>query len=237
MFHWIVRKIRGGLYRVLRERTETELCRIRFGNSVTLLDGAFASDDCVFEGGNVLHKAARLSRTRLGRRTYVSHGTQLSDTVVGRYCSIGPEVRGGLGRHPIGTNVSTYPAFYSVNNLGCQCTYVKQPSQFPEVTPILIGNDVWIGARAVILDGVVIGDGAVVAAGAVVTREVPPYGIVGGIPAKLIRMRFDAETVRRLLALQWWNKDEDWIRQQAHLFEDVGRLLDECSRHTEPKKI
>jgi len=82
---------------------------------------------------------------------------------------------------------------------------------------VLIGNDVWIGTRAMILSGVRIGDGAVIGAGAVVTRDVPPYGIVVGNPAKLVRHRFPMHDVDTLLALQWWNWDDQKIRSGMQL--------------------
>ena len=78
---------------------------------------------------------------------------------------------------------------------------------------VVIGNDVWIGYRAIILSGVTIGDGAVIAAGAVVTKDVPAYGIVGGNPAKLIKKRFDDETIPRLLKIAWWNWDDAKIEK------------------------
>lgn len=84
--------------------------------------------------------------------------------------------------------------------------------------PVRVGNDVWIGANATILSGVAIGDGAVVAAGAVVTESVPPYAIVGGVPAKIIKYRFPVETIERLLRLSWWNWRPERIEQNMSLF-------------------
>ena len=83
---------------------------------------------------------------------------------------------------------------------------------------IIVGNDVWIGAQCVILSGVTIGHGAVIAANSVVTKDVPPYAIVGGSPAKIIRYRFDEEIVNRLLRLEWWHWDLDKIKRNRDLF-------------------
>jgi carbonic anhydrase/acetyltransferase-like protein (isoleucine patch superfamily) len=89
----------------------------------------------------------------------------------------------------------------------------------------VLGNDVWVGTGAFIRQGIVVGDGAIVAAGAAVTRDVPPFAIVGGVPARVIRYRFDAQTIERISASRWWDRDEDWIRRNARLFCDVERLL------------
>ena len=83
----------------------------------------------------------------------------------------------------------------------------------------------WIGSRAMILEKVNIGDGVVVAAGAVVTKDIPPYAIVGGVPAKIIRYRFNEETIQKLLEMKWWEKDLEWIKNHADNFDDVEQLF------------
>lgn len=87
-----------------------------------------------------------------------------------------------------------------------------------------IGNDVWIGERAILIGGIHIADGAVVLAGAVVTKDVPPYAIVGGVPAKIIRYRYDEEIINFLLNIQWWNNSEDWFKEHWRLLTDIDRL-------------
>jgi acetyltransferase-like isoleucine patch superfamily enzyme len=89
---------------------------------------------------------------------------------------------------------------------------------------ISIGNDVWIGAKVTIFDGVEVGDGAIVAAGAVVVKNVPPFAIVGGVPARIIKYRFPEEDIDFMLKLKWWEKDEYWIRKHSEYFNDINRF-------------
>lgn len=138
----------------------------------------------------------------IGAHTYVRDGSRLGGAVrsIGRYCSIAPGVILGDGQHHVDW-LTTHP-------------FVESPQyRLHEQSPIfsklaasrsVIGNDVWIGANAIVMRGVVIGDGAVIGAGAVVTRDVPAYAIVVGVPARILRYRFPPEIVRRLLKLRWW---------------------------------
>ena len=135
---------------------------------------------------------------------------------IGAFCSIADDVSifvGAHGRHTV-DYVSTYP-------MGM--VYGRADQRLPSRMTagdlgVTIGNDVWIGRGAMIMAGVTIGDGAVVAARAVVNKDVAPYAIVGGVPAKLIRHRFDEATVRRLLELQWWNWPDELIAERLPLF-------------------
>ena len=129
---------------------------------------------------------------------YQSFGT--AKLKIGKFCSIAPDVRIFLaGEHPT-TTVSTYPFAYMFKD---GAALLRNNGSKGDV---VIGNDVWIGDGALILSGVTIGDGAIIAARAVVTRDVSPYSITGGVPAKVIKMRFDPLTVERLLTIAWW----DW---------------------------
>ena len=92
-----------------------------------------------------------------------------------------------------------------------------------------IGSDCWIGENVFIVGGVNIGDGAVVLAGAVVTRDVPPYAIVGGLPAKILKFRYDEETIRWLLKFQWWNKELNWLKKNWELLCDITKLKETIS--------
>jgi carbonic anhydrase/acetyltransferase-like protein (isoleucine patch superfamily) len=96
---------------------------------------------------------------------------------------------------------------------------------FSEFKETRIGNDVWIGENSIVMDGVTIGNGAIVAAGSVVVKDVAPFSIVGGVPARLIRLRFVPEKIRFIEDSQWWNRDESWLRENLHLFHDVERFV------------
>jgi len=179
---------------------------------------------CVFGGNNVIHQGVKLSDTKIGRFSYIASGSEVNGAVIGSFCSIGPQTLIGLGTHPSKSFVSTYPAFFSQDNSGCRVSFIEK-NLFEEYPPVEIGNDVWIGARAMILDGIKVGDGAIIAAGAVVNKNVEPYSIVGGIPAKLIRKRFADEVIDSLLQFQWWNKEISWIKRNADNFRDEKGFL------------
>jgi acetyltransferase-like isoleucine patch superfamily enzyme len=148
----------------------------------------------------------------VGDFTYVNDGTVVGSGTIGRFCSIGYACGIGMHEHPL-EFLSTSPHLYGGRNLfGAKATW----DDFPR--PPTIGSDVWIGSNVTVLQGVTVGHGAVIAAGAVVTRDVPPYAIVGGVPAKVIRYRFQPEVVRELLALSWWDLPLARIRALGPVF-------------------
>lgn len=166
----------------------------------------------------------RLTDVHLGRFSYVAQETILNQVRLGSFVSIGPRCYLGAGEHPVDF-ASTSPAFYS-DREQCGLSFADQP-HFTERQTIHLGHDVWLGAHVFVRDGVTIGDGAIVAAGSIVTKDVPPYAIVGGVPAKVIRSRFEPADVQRLTALQWWTWDEARLRrlQPAFAQKDIAEFL------------
>ncbi|MFA4995831.1 MAG: CatB-related O-acetyltransferase [Patescibacteria group bacterium] len=175
--------------------------------------------NCKFGKNNTLYDYSLLSKVELGDFTYVSSNTNMANTKVGKFCSIAQNVQCGLGMHPASVYVSTHPIFYSTKKQ-CGLSFAEN-DHFEESKLIIIGNDVWIGANSIVLDGVTIGDGAIIGAGAVVTKDVPPYAIMGGVPAKLIRYRFSNKDIEFLLKNKWWNKDITWLKENYSSTYDI----------------
>ena len=173
-------------------------------------------------GFNAIASRVSLKNVSLGLYSYIASGASLVEISIGKFCSIGPGVKNHLGNHPTRTFVSTHPAFYSPN--APTGAFVDEMLFEGYGQNVNIGNDVWIGAESLLMDGITIGNGAIVAARSVVTKDVPPYAIVGGSPAKLIRYRFDEEEIKLLEGSQWWNRDLSWIEKHIGLFHDVKKF-------------
>lgn len=167
----------------------------------------------------------------LGDFSYVSPGCYAVNrqSCIGKYCSIGTNVQIGVSQHP--TNwLSTSPVFYFKHLLDFPSDGVEGYAENNLIKPVIIGNDVWIGFNAIIMDGVKIGDGAIIGAQAVVTKDVPPYAIVGGVPARVIRYRFDQETIKALLELKWWDKDPKFLANLP--FTDIQSTIRILKEHS-----
>jgi chloramphenicol O-acetyltransferase type B len=182
--------------------------QIRVGEA-SRLTGCRIESDCSVGPG------CELGSVTLGRYSYFAGSARAGHIQFGRFCSIGPDFMCGWGDHP--TNLlSGSPVFYSAQKQ-CGVSFAEK-DVFTEWKPIVVGNDVWIGARVFVRDGVTIGDGAIIGAGAVVVADVLPYAVVGGVPAKILRMRFPEDVIHSLRELSWWNWDEARLRAAQPLF-------------------
>jgi acetyltransferase-like isoleucine patch superfamily enzyme len=184
------------------------LCRgIKFGRNVTVGQGSHV---CAGSIGN---------HTYINKYCLIDRNTKS----IGNFCSIAYGVKIGLGNHPTKW-VSTHPFAYDT-----KYGFVSTGKSFDEQTTesCTIGNDVWIGANAIILAGVQVGNGAIIGANSLVTADVAPYSIVVGTPAKHIRYRFDESMIAHLLELKWWNWNDDNIKKSIDKFDDPAKLHSE----------
>ncbi|MDX7842883.1 CatB-related O-acetyltransferase [Aeromonas caviae] len=172
--------------------------KVKIGHSV------YISIDTVLEGDNFLNDGARIISSSLGSYSYVSPYSIIINAEVGRYCSIGPGCKIGLGNHPL-EGYSTSPYIYN------DTLFKKRREE--DFQRVKIGHDCWIGADVLILGGVKVGNGVVIGAGSVVTKDIPDFAIVIGVPGKIIRYRFDEATIDWINSTCWWNFSQDKAKE------------------------
>lgn len=182
----------------------------------------FAMIDSVSDVGcsTLIYRGCRILNSKINSFTYIAPNSSIVHATVGKFCSISQNVFVGLPDHKIKA-LSTSPLFQTKKN-ALKISWVKSDSDFEEHAKVTIGNDVWIGMNVLIKGGITIGDGVIIGAGAIVTKDIPPYAIVVGAPAKIIKFRFEKEIIDKLLLIRWWDLPKSELLKNISLFSDFN---------------
>lgn len=193
---------------------------------------AYVAKQSSFEGMNRVH-AHSIFNGSLGFGSYIGTHCNIS-AEIGRFSSIASGVLSIAGRHPTGyPYATTSPLFFSLipNRVRKGMTFATKElfQEHKYAVPdkklaVKIGSDCWIGQGAKLIEGITIGNGAIILAYAVVTKDVPPYAIVGGVPAKVIKYRFTEEDIAFLQRVQWWNQSSQWLKNHSELMNNLDKL-------------
>lgn len=160
-----------------------------------------------------ISKNAFISNSVINDFSSVGRNTTIVHTELGKYCSISWNVTIGATQHPF-DRISTH-AFSYIKRFG----FVEEDKRF--VSKTIVGNDVWFGANSIVMPNLKIGNGAIIGAGSIVTKNVPDYAIVAGVPAKIIRYRFSEKTIEKLLVLKWWHLSPETIKQNISIWKEI----------------
>jgi virginiamycin A acetyltransferase len=172
-------------------------------------------ENCILQNKVQIQRYNHIIKSRIDDFSYTGMNTVVMNSTIKKYCSISWGVTIGPSNHDynrLSTHSFLYDKYYQMLDVKTEMPY----DRFEK--PCLIGNDVWIGCNVTILRGVSVGDGAVIAAGSVVTKDIPPYAIAAGVPAKVIKYRFDDQMIEELIELKWWEFPEEIVKKYFSLF-------------------
>lgn len=191
----------------------------RIGKNVEIINSTFGVYNKVQDNTKIID-------SQIGDYSYCNGNNQITYTEIGKFVAIASGVRINPSNHPIYSRVSQHNFTYCSKqyDLAEEDDYTVE--EWRKNDKVIIGNDVWIGHNAIILPGVKIGNGAVIACGAVVTKDVEPYTIVGGVPAKTINKRFDDETINKINNSKWWEWSHEQLKERLEDFKNIEKFVE-----------
>lgn len=178
---------------------------------------AQVTSDSIISKKSKINRFTKVYSSSISDYSYLGVKSQLVFAKVGKFCSISQNCSIGLSNHTM-NHISTSPLFTEKVN-ATSFSWVNQDTNISKRKLVEIGNDVWIGKNVTILSNVKVGSGAIIGTGAIVTKDVPNYAVVAGIPAKIIKYRFSEEVINKLLEIKWWDLPEDVLKRKIHLFQ------------------
>lgn len=190
---------------------------------------ALVNSNCNISPRAKVYMKCRLNGVTMDDYSYIGKCSIIHDTKIGKFCSISACCVIGLPSHPT-NHLSTSPIFTSPSN-ALKETWVNEKVYESKIS-VDIGNDVWIGYGAMIPNNIKVGDGAIIAAGAVVTKDVPPYAIVGGVPARIIKYRFSQEVIDRLMQIRFWEHPISVIKNNIEVFKKPDLRVEDIDNWT-----
>lgn len=193
----------------------TKLTNSRIGPECSIGDGSVLFN-CFLKSHVYINRRCNLSDSSIDFGTYINQNSTVKDADIGKFCAISWNISIG-GKNHAYTNASVHSNYWW-KRIFPHPNLNQAPPDEKQTRKCMIGNDVWIGSGAIVLRNVIIGDGAVVGAGSVVTKDVPPYAIVTGCPARVKKMRFDEDTIEFLLKIKWWDWPKKILEENACLF-------------------
>lgn len=210
------------MYFALKHYIKFLIVKFKNWNHLQVDSSCIVSMDSSFEGANKIYPNSSFSGS-MGYGSYIGPNCEIT-AKIGRFTSIAPYVKTNRGIHPYTYPfATTCPMFFSMRKQNGHTFANRQMFNESKEIPI-IGNDCWIGENAFICGGIKIGDGAVILAGAVVTKDIPPYAIAGGVPAEIIKYRYDEETIRFLNDVKWWNLERQWLKENYELLCNIDKF-------------
>ena len=218
LFHFIILKCKM-IYRYTKLSIKHPTCR--FDLTSQIIESEFEKHVTIFD-------TTKLYKCKIGAYSYIQMNGRIFNCEIGRFCSIAASVSIAPGMHDLNI-VTTHPSFYFFTKSIPKIFVTEDKLElYKKVT---IGHDVWIGEKVVILDGVKVGNGSVIASGAIVIKDVEPYTIVGGVPAKYIKHRFDEETIEIFQKSEWWNYSDEWFEKNHDLMLDISSFKNYLKLH------